>query len=207
MNRNNLIAGMLILVAFAALILGDHYGFIARPGIDPADVARRWPTVQLGYCNAANLKPCIVSFSRTEGGMEIDIVLPASTYPDFYLMIRRGAEEIRYACQVDAPRRSNAYCTGMELFPGERLHFRLISLGDNTLLAEGHFAIIGLILATPEAEPTVTLEQPAPTEPTAIALQTATSPALFLLPPATPSPTPESSYPNPSYPNPSYPNP
>jgi hypothetical protein len=208
MKRNTLIAVILILVAFTALILGDHYGLITRSGSDPSAIVRRWPTVPLGYCNAANIKPCIVSFNRMEeGGMEVGILLPSTTYPDFYLMVRRGGGPITYACEKADALQLNAYCTGVELLPGEPLHFMLIALGENTLLAEGQFAIIGVMLATPEAEPTATVEQPAPTEPTAIALQTPTAPEIFILPPATMSPTPDPSYPNPSYPNPSYPNP
>lgn len=155
---------------------------------------------KLGYCGPEDTRPCIVSFSQDgEGNMLVNILVPSSNFPDFYLKINREGEEYRYECEKVEDLPTNVYCTGQEIFPGELLQFTLVSNENELVLAEGQFAIIGLLLSTPIAESAaLTSPTEAPTEfPTPIFLEV-----------LTPMPTSTlSSYPNPSYPNPSYPSP
>jgi len=212
MNRNRLKAGIVISIVVILIII-ENISLARRPKTDLSEISRRWRTVELGYCNADNLKPCIVSFSRAEAGMLVNILLPSSFYPDFYLIIGRDREEIRYKCKKIEDLPTSAYCTGEEIFPGEALQFTFVSIENNYILAEGNFAIIGLLLATPGMESTETApvtETIQPTE-TAPALDTvspsgsATALLLELLTPLATAPTPTAT--EPSYPNPAYPNP
>jgi hypothetical protein len=129
--------------------------------------------------------------------MLVNLLLP-SGYPDFYLAIEKGDQTIHFECATIKALTTSATCEGAELLPGETLHFTLASMQEHYALAEGRFAIIGLLLATPEMEPTITptlTETPEPTEtsifsPTALLLE-------ILTPlPVTPTAT-QSSYPNP----------
>lgn len=126
--------------------------------------------------------------------MLVNILIPSSTYPKFYLMISRVDEEYKYECKKTKGFPTSVSCIGREMFPGELLQFTLYADEDEHVLAEGQFAIIGLMLSTPVAE---ALElTPSPESPTE------SPPSIFLeiLTP-TPSATSES-YPNPSYDNP-----
>ena len=130
--------------------------------------------------------------------MLVNILVPASAFPSFYLTISREGEEYRYKCEKAEDLPLNVYCTGQELFPGELLQFTLRANKDERVLAEGQFAIIGLLLSTPLAE---VIEQTDLTEsPTPFLLEVLT-PSLPTQTP-TPSVTPSPSYPNPSYPTP-----
>jgi len=212
MNRSQWIAGILILVAFTALILTDYNNIARHLTGTSTEIVRKWQTVQLSYCDSNNIKPCVVSFNRTDHGMLVNLIIP-SDYPDFYLVINKGDQRLQYECQKVKDLPTSAYCEGKELPPGEHHRFTLASLPENYALAEGGFTIIGLMLATPEAEttptPTLTLTQE-PTE-TAFIFETVTpfnSPTALSLEiltplPTTPTPTAtQASYPNPSYPNP-----
>lgn len=166
----------------------------------------RTPITQLGYCGPNDVKPCILAFNLdSDGSMRVNVLTPASTYPNFHLTISREAEEYRYECKKAKGLLTRFVCTGQELFPGELLQFRLVSIRDDKVLAAGSFTIIGLMIATPDTEPTETgvlIETGAPTEsPTPFPLEF--TPAAI----PTATPTPDPSYPNPSYPNPSYPSP
>ena len=128
--------------------------------------------------------------------MLVDILVPSSAFPDFYLTIRKEGKEYRYECEKAEDFPTDVYCTGQEIFPGELLQFTLISNEDERVLAEGQFAIIGLLLSTPIAE----AFEPAP--PTAPPAEFPTPIFLEVLTPTASTPT----TPTPSYPNP-YPNP
>jgi hypothetical protein len=157
---------------------------------------------ELVYCNSHDLRPCIVSFSvDADGNMLVNLLIPASNYPDFYLTISDGEVVNRYKCEQVEDFPTNVYCTGAEMVPGKPLQFNIIVLEDETILAEGNFAIIGLLLPNPEEEATET------------ALATGTfdpfeTPTPFLLEFPAPSPTLRvTATRTPSYPNPtSYPN-
>jgi hypothetical protein len=92
------------------------------------------------------------------------------------------------------------------MYPGETLQFTLVSIEDNTVLAEGKFAIIGLLLPNPEQEVTTT---PSATVSPAVTEAPVATPTAFFLETITPIPTqpfqvtPTSSATMPSYPNPS----
>ncbi len=154
---------------------------------------------ELVYCNSNNLKPCIVSFSMdADGNMLVNLLTPAASYSDFYLTISNASVENRYECQPVDDFPTHIYCTGSEMYPGETLQFTLFSTEDDTVLAEGAFAIIGVLLPNPEEEITET--------PTATGILKATeSPTPFLLEILTPvaataTPTPTT----PAYPNPTF---
>ena len=84
-------------------------------------------------------------------------------------------------------------CAGVSQVPGEILQFKVISIEDGVLLAEGKFQIIGIAISTPE-------DMLTPTE-TATPFQTETP----ILTPVLPTQgistaTPPTSYPDDSYP-------
>lgn len=107
--------------------------------------------------------------------MLVNILVPASNFPDFYLTISTEAEEFRYDCEKVEDVPTQVGCIGKEMFPGALLHFTLVSVEDERVLAEGQFAIIGLLLSTQVAG----------------ALELTPAPTITL-----------PSYPNPSYPKP-----
>lgn len=190
MDRNRLITGVIIAVVFIILL---GYGLAQRQREEP-QANQRSPLTELAYCSSENVHPCIVSFSLVlTGNMIINVLTPETDFPAFYIKIIHNGGENVYECQEVESFPANRYCTGPQMRTGEILQFLLISRRDDTLLAEGNFAIVGLALPTPEAQltvsPTVTGEGP---------LETVT---------ATDVPTPVESTPSPSYPNPPYPNP
>jgi hypothetical protein len=197
LNRNRLIAGIILVVLIVLVTVGV---WLLRSTSHPPHAGQRILILKLGYCGSEDTRPCIDSFSQDgEGKMLVNILVPSSAFPDFYLTIRREGEEYRYECEKAEDFPTDVYCTGQEIFPGELLQFTLISNEDERVLAEGQFAIIGLLLSTPIAE----AFEPAP--PTAPPTEFPTPITLEVL---TPMPTSTlSSYPNPSYPNPSYPSP
>lgn len=133
--------------------------------------------------------------------MLVDILIPSPSFPDFYLIISRGAERFQYECDTLEDLRTQVQCIGREMFPGESLQFTLISVEEERVLADGQFTIIGLLLSTTVSG--AFESTPSPTEFSTPVLLEAFTPVV-----ATPGPTATlSSYPNPSYPNPSYPNP
>ena len=193
MNRNRLIIGLGILATLVLLTIAGIglFRFMTRQ----PPISQKSRIVELGYCNASNLKPCIVSFDLDDKNqMFINILVPSSTYTDFYLTISRDNEEHRYTCQKVEDLPTRVYCVGVQMYPGQTLTFTMHAVEDGHILAQGRFAIIGLLLATPSLEATetaVTTETAQPTE----------SPTPFVL--GFPTPTPRT--PTPSYPNPSYP--
>ena len=190
MDRNRLIAGVSIAVLLIILL---GYGLIQRQKGEP-QANQRSPLAKLAYCSSENVRPCIVSFSLdSAGNMLVNILTSGTDFPAFYLKIIHEAGESIYECQKVKNFPANLYCTGEEMQVGKIFQFLLVSKSDETLLAEGNFAIVGLALPTPEAEDQLTLtisptvEQPVET--------------------ATVAPTTVKSTPSPSYPNPPYPNP
>jgi hypothetical protein len=198
LSRNRLIiAGSILLgvVLIGIIALVGIFRFLSnRKASNP-----RSHLVPLGYCNASDIKPCIVSFSvDADSQMLVNILIPAG-YADFYLTIRSDSTENKYECEKLQDFPNNVTCTGPQMYPGPQLHFALISTLTGQTFAQGDFAIIGLMLPSPVAEAT---EPPAATEvPTeaAVLLETPTALSFDL---RTPSPTlrpTASSYPNPSY--------
>jgi len=190
-----MIVGISIAVGLVALLIAGVVYLLVRLKNQP-QARQRTLISELVYCNSHDLRPCIVSFSvDADGNMVVNLLIPASNYPDFYLTISNSDVTNRYECQQVEDFPTNVYCTGVEMNLGEPLQFNIIALEGETILAEGNFAIIGLLLPNPAEEATTT------------ALVTE-SPTPFLLDFPTPSPTLRvTATRTPSYPNPtSYPN-
>ena len=189
MDRNRLTVGAIVVVVLI-VILG--YGLIQRQKEEP-QARQRSPLTELAYCSSEEIRPCIVSFSLDSAGNMLVNILTRIDFPAFYLKIIHEIGESAYECQEVEGFPANRYCIGPEMQVGEILQFLVISKRDETILAEGNFAIVGLALPTPEEQLTLTAsptgEQP---------LETVT---------VTVEPTPVQSTPSPSYPNPPYPNP
>ena len=189
-----MIVGISIAVGLVVLVIAGVIYLLVRLKTQP-QARQRTLISELVYCNSHDLRPCIVSFSvDADGNMLVNLLIPASNYPDFYLTISDGDVVSRYECQQVDDFPTNVYCTGVEMNLGEPLQFNIIALEDETILAEGNFAIIGLQLPNPAEEATTT------------ALVNA-SPTPLLLDFLTPSPTLRvTATRTPSYPNPtSYP--
>lgn len=184
MDRNRLIAGVTIAVAIIILLV---YGLTQwRKGQPRA--GQRSPLVEVAYCSSDDIRPCIVSFSLdSDGNMLVNILTPETSFPAFYLKIVHKEDERLYECQKVEKFPENVYCIGETMPVGEVLQFLVISKRDESLLAEGKFAIIGLALPTPEGQLNLTVS---PTQEELIGTVTVTPPG----PKSTPSP----SYPNPS---------
>ena len=197
MDRNRLIVGVTIAIA---LIILFGYGLIQWRR-EPPRANQRSPLAEVAYCSPEDVTPCIVSFSLdSDGNMLVNLLTPEASFPAFYLKIVHKDGESLYECQKVAKFSEHVYCLGETMPIGEILQFLLISKSDNSLLAEGKFAIVGLALPTPEGQLTAAvspISSVSPTQETPLATLTVTvtSPG----PKSTPSP----SYPNPPYPNPS----
>ena len=191
-DRNRLIVGGTIAIVIIILL---GYRLTQSQKSEPS-ANQRSPLAELAYCDSENARPCIVSFSLDSAGtMLINVLTPETDFPSFYLKILHEAGESVYECQKVKGFPANRYCRGQKMQVGEILQFLLISKSDDTLLAEGNFAIVGLALPTPEAQLTIS---PTGTTTGEEPLETVT---------ATDIPTPVESTPSPSYPNPPYPNP
>ena len=102
-----------------------------------------------------------------------------------------------YECEEVEDLPNTVRCIGRELFPGELMKFTLIAEGDEQVLAEGQFAIIGLLLSTPIAE---VIETPAATE---VPMEDVLTPIV----PGKNTPVPTATLPSYPNPDPGYPNP
>jgi hypothetical protein len=164
---------------------------------------QRFLVTNLTYCNSDGIKPCIESFSvDADGNMLVSVLTPDSSYPDFYLTISNDTASNKYECQKVEDFPTNVSCTGQQMNPGAPLQFTLTSIEGNIVLAEGKFAIIGLMLPNPndEASETPTAAETSLASETLEQTQTpAPIPLEILTPIPTKAPT---SYPNAtSYPN------
>jgi len=208
LNRNRLIAGLAILVTIIGIagVIGIVF-LLNKWRSAQSQVSQRSPVLELTYCNSNNTAPCIVSFGiDPDGNMLVNLLVPNSSFPDFYLKIVRNAGEHIYECEAVENFRTSFYCIGEKLPPGSGLQFMLVSSGDDTLLAVGELSIIGM------AFPTLGISLPTSTPPaTGISTQ-----GLLTGTPTPIRPTPSRASPtSPSYPNllsptptrPSYPNP
>ena len=200
MNRNRLIAGI---VAFLVVVLvGAGVWWFVR-ALNPSRHTNQRPfVVRLGYCGSEETRPCVASFSQgVRDKMLVEILIPSAGFPDFYLTISKEGEAYLYDCKKVRASRTRVHCVGQQMQPGESLQFTIISTEDSSVLAEGSFPIIGLLLVAPGIE--VVEAIPSTESPTPF-LSLGPTPALRTPTPAATLP----SYPNPPYPNPtSYPNP
>ena len=195
-NRKLLYSVVALLTAFvllAAVILGVQWW---RKNHKP-QAHQKILVTNLTYCNSNDLKPCIESFSvDADGKMLVSLLAPESSYPDFYLTISNDTTTNKYECQKVKDFPTNVSCTGQQMNPGAPLQFTLLSIKDDTVLAEGKFAIIGLLLPNPNDEAT---ETPITTETSLAAnslmLTETPTPILLVIPKSTPTAS------TPSYPN------
>jgi hypothetical protein len=202
LNRNRLIAGI---VAFLLVVLvGAGVWWFVRAIDQSRHMNQRPMVVRLGYCDAEETRPCIASFSQgVRDKMLVEILTPSSRFPNFYLTISKEGEAYLYDCKKVGTSRTRVHCVGQQMQPGESLQFTIISTEDNIVLAEGSFAIIGLLLVAPGIE--VAEAIPATESPTPFLAQ---APTVVVRTPTPAATATIPSYPNPSYPNPtSYPNP
>jgi hypothetical protein len=156
-NQNRLFVGVVILVVFVILAISGSVFLFGEWKSRQAGIGQRVPLPGLGYCSSAGARPCIMSFNLDPAGkMVISIWTEDPSAPAFYLKIKRGESETMYGCRKAGGSSNTVACTGEAMPSGETLQFLMLSKRDDTLLAEGTFAIIGLALATPEFASTPT---------------------------------------------------
>lgn len=156
MNPNRLVVGVAIFVAISILL---GYGLLKLRPEQPR-ASQRAPIAGLGYCDSNDVRPCIVSFSLdSDGNMLVNVLVPGTSFPKFYLKIAHAKGESMYECKKVEGFPANFYCIGQEMHPGEKLQFMIFSREGDILIAEGDFTIVGLALSTPEvALPTPTID-------------------------------------------------
>jgi hypothetical protein len=215
-DRKRLTIGAAILITLALFVMAGVGVQSWRKNHQP-EAHQKMLVSTLAYCGPDSAKPCVESFSvDADGNMLVNLLTPTLSYPDFYLTISKDSVTNNYECQKVEGSPTNAYCTGKEMYPGEALQFALATLEGDTVLAEGKFAIIGLLLPNPEGTatetPLATETLPATETPLAtLTLEAVQTPTPILLQDLTPLPTeslantPTPTEPTPSYPNPSYP--
>ena len=116
-----------------------------------SSIDQRFPLQELKYCSSTPVTPCIVSFSQdADGNMLVSFLTEGAFYPDFYLRITAGETDHIYVCQKANTFATTVYCTGKTLPVGEVLHFYVISLNGDIVLAQGNFPILGIALAGPD---------------------------------------------------------
>jgi hypothetical protein len=193
-----LIAGVATLAILFILVVVALVRSIQQSGGDP-HIGHRSPAARLAYCGPQDKRLCIVSFDQVEGGdMTVNLQVPSLFYPEFVLVINRFGVESTYECKEAEDVSMGVLCSGPSQVPGEILQFKVISIKDKLLLAEGKFQIIGIAISTPQdlLTPTETATEPPATEaPTEMPFPTPVLPTQGLS-----TPTPPTSYPNPSYP-------
>lgn len=154
-NRNRLIAGLIILAVFIFLVISGSALFREWKSRQ-AQVGHREPLPSLGYCTPEQLTPCILSFSiDTNNRMVINILTDGSS-ANFHMKIRYGEQERLYECQKARSFAVRISCVGETMPAGEQLQFLMVSNQGNLPLAQGNFPIIGIALATPEPARTPT---------------------------------------------------
>jgi hypothetical protein len=166
------------------------------------------PVLKISYCGAEPEELCVLSFGRdVDENMVVNIFVPDSKLPAFYLKIKKAAGENVYECEKDKEVWTNVFCYGDMANLQERMELSMFSKKDDRLIAMGNFTLKAILLSEPlsagEADGTSTLESnvdetPTPTGTSDILTETDTpTPTLTL--------TPDVSYPDSSYPNSSYP--
>jgi hypothetical protein len=149
-NRNRYSAGVAIFVLLILIIVGL---ILLRAELQTrqTQVNQREPLQGLGYCDSNQVTPCIVSFSGdADGKMLVNILTEGPSFPDFYLKIKHSQGESIYPCREVQRLSTSMYCTGRALPLGEVFQFFILSIDDNSLLAQGNFSIIGMALSTVE---------------------------------------------------------
>jgi len=87
----------IIFIAFAILIIIGLRAIFPHTESVPKAVNQKRAVSELGYCNASDAKPCVVSFSvDAQNNMLINLITPRATYPEFYITITSTSAEHRY---------------------------------------------------------------------------------------------------------------
>lgn len=149
-NRNRLIAGIVILAVFMALVLFGSIILLRQWNSRQAVTGQREPLQGLRYCSSNQTRPCILSFRLDATGNMIIDLLTDRRATNVYLRVRQDEHETIYKCQNVQGFSTNLACTGEKLPVGEAFSFVMVSTTNNLPLAEGTFPIIGLAIATPE---------------------------------------------------------
>lgn len=205
MNRNQLIAGGIVLALLLLLVPGS---ILLRNEWQnrQAGVYQREPVPGFGYCTAEEIAPCILSFSRDAEGKMLVNILTDRSLPNFYLKIKHSQGQNVYPCHKVEGFSTSVYCTGKALSLGEVFQFFILSTNGDRTLAQGNFSIIGMALSTIQI-----FTSPMPGTPGTTVASFPTEGSVTTTPPfgrATPTATPTSgSYPNPVPSTTSYPNP
>jgi hypothetical protein len=154
MHRNRLVMAVLAMVIIIALSVAGFW--VWRLKNNQPQIHSKSQISKFGYCSPEGSQPCVVSFGlEADGNMLVNLLVPPS-YPDFYLKALRGSEENLYDCNSAEQFPTSVYCTGREIYPGEKPQFLLVAADDDRVLAEGTFTIIGLLLASPKSDATAT---------------------------------------------------
>ncbi len=145
---------LIIGVAALALLLVLVIVALVRsvlPHDSRSQIGHRSPAASLTYCSPQDARLCVVSFDQVEGGdMRVSLQVPSVFYPEFRLVINRFGVESTYECKQATRISMGVICAGASQVPGETLQFKVISVRDGILLAEGKFQIIGISISTPE---------------------------------------------------------
>jgi hypothetical protein len=149
-DRKRLIAGAVLLVILTILCISGSSLLLNEWRGKRGQVGHRVPLAGLGYCSSQQVRPCILSFNLNPGGgMLINVLVRGST-PDFYVRVKHDGGEDMYACRHAGLYSTRVLCTGKTMPVGKTMSFRLVSIEEDTTLAEGSFPIIGMALATPQ---------------------------------------------------------
>ncbi len=194
MNRNRLIVGIAILAILGIMSVIGLGLLLSKWTTGGSQLSQRNPVLELTNCSPKNIPPCVVSFGiDSDGNTLVNLLVPDSFPPGFYLKVIRNTSGSRYECQIVENFPTHFYCVGEKIPPGGVLLFMLIASKDDALLAKGDISVLGL------AFPTIGMVTPTPTS-------TSTEEPvedLFTKTPTPFQPTPKPSTPtSPSYPNP-----
>src|SRR5690349_23749535 len=111
-NRNWLITGLVIAIAFVILIVYFVSTLVSRKTERP-QLGHRSPAGTLEYCGSDLKRLCIVSFSQNpDGSLQVNFQIPSSLYPDFILTINNNGQESIYGCQPDEDGFTIVICIG-----------------------------------------------------------------------------------------------
>lgn len=186
--------GLLVLVCAVALI---GSGLIISRFNKPVSEPTMEPAV-FEYCGAKLISLCVVSFGRDAfGDTIINLYVPQTDYPPFYLKVIRRSGEGRYECETNKNFKTSVYCTGDPINLGEGFEIQLLAEQDDRVLAQGTFTLTAFLVKTPVVGDAVSETRTPRSTSESNVDETATP--RTVIEDETPSPTPsstDSSYPN-----------
>jgi hypothetical protein len=109
--------------------------------------------VSFGYCGESLTGLCVVSFGRDAFGNGIvNLYAPPEKFSEFYLNVVRKSGEERFDCVWVEEVETSVYCFGAPLILGEGMEIQIRSLTDDSLLAQGTFALTAFLVQTPPVQ-------------------------------------------------------